>query len=298
MHVLAFVNQKGGCGKTTTAVNLAGALSSRGARVLLVDMDPQAHATMALGHATSDAPTLLDVLERGESIDRARVDAAGGVSLVPSNERLVEFEESAARSLHAQSRLVRALERMQRPFDYVILDCPPRTEGVLAANALRATDTAVLVIEAGAFALQGAIRARALLEERLRAEKQRARLDGDASATDAFALRAVGTMFDKRARIARELLIGIHARFGSVLFDTAIRTSVRLREAAALGVTIQSLDPKGGAAQDFAALAAEVEAHAAAIAAATTQRDRARAARDAQRSAGADVAASVASLTT
>lgn len=249
MHVFAFVNQKGGCGKTTTAVNLAGALAARGSRVLLVDLDPQAHATMALGHAVLDDVTARDVLEDAVPLEAGIVDAEGGIALLPADARLVEFEETSARALHPESRLALALEGCTRPFDIVILDCPPRTEGVLAANALRASHTAVLVIEAGAFALQGALKARALLEEKalIRAEP--------------FALRAVGTMFDRRSKIARELLIGMHARFGEILFDTVIRHSARLREAAAVGRPIHALDARCAAAGDFAALADEVEAH-------------------------------------
>lgn len=254
MHVFAFVNQKGGCGKTTTAVNLAGALAARGARVLLVDLDPQAHATMALGHAVLGELTVRDVLEDGVALEAGIVEAEGGVALLPSDARLVEFEETSARTLHPESKLALALESCTRPFDAVLIDCPPRTEGVLAANALRAAGTAVLVIEASPFALQGALKARAVLEEKalLRAEP--------------FALRAVGTLFDKRSKIARELLVGMHARFGEVLFDTVIRHSSRLREAAAVGKPIHALDPRAPAAADFDALADEFEAHARAFA--------------------------------
>jgi len=250
MHVLAFVNQKGGCGKTTTATNLAGALAARGAHVLVCDLDPQAHATLALSCAIDDEPSAIDVLADRATLDQALVDAPGGITLLPATARLAEFEETAVRTISPESRLERALASTRHAFDYVILDCPPRTDGVLAANALRAADTAVLVIEAGAFALQGALKARVLLEERA------GRLDRP------FTLRAVGTLFDKRARIARELMIGIQAQFGSILFDTAIRTSVRLREAAALGVPIQVLDKRCAAARDFEALAEEVAQHA------------------------------------
>lgn len=250
MHTIAFVNQKGGCGKTTTATNLAGALAARGARVLLCDLDPQAHATMALSCAIDDEPSAIDVLSERVSIDHALVECPGDITLLPATARLAEFEETAVRTISPESHLERALASSARVFDYVILDCPPRTDGVLAANALRAADTAVLVIEAGAFALQGALKARVLLEERAR------RLERP------FVLRAVGTMFDKRARIARELMIGIQAQFGSILFDTAIRSSVRLRETAAVGVPIHVLDKRCPAARDFDALAEEVESHA------------------------------------
>ena len=249
MHVFAFVNQKGGCGKTTTAVNLAGALAARGSRVLLVDLDPQAHATMALGHAVLDEVTVREVLERGVPLESGVVEAEGGVALLPADARLVEFEETSARTLHPESKLALALQGCTRPFDVVILDCPPRTEGVLAANALRAADTAVLVVEAGAFALQGALKARALLEERALLR------------TEPFSLRAVGTLFDRRSRIARDLLIGIHARFGEILFDTVIHSSSKLREAAAVGRPIHALDARSSAALDFSALADEIELH-------------------------------------
>lgn len=251
MHVLALVNQKGGCGKTTTAVNLAGALAARGDRVLLVDLDPQAHATLGLSCAVGSAPSLIDVLGRQIPAIHAIVRAPGGIALLPATERLAEFEETAARTLHSESRLALALADCARSYDYAILDCPPRTDGVLASNALRAADTAVLVIEAGAFALQGALKARAFLTDKA------------ATLDTPFRLRAVGTMFDKRARIARELLIGIQARFGPILFDTVIRTSVKLREAAARGVPIQDHERLGPASTDFAALAEEVAAHVA-----------------------------------
>jgi chromosome partitioning protein len=245
MHVLSLVNQKGGCGKTTAAVNFAGALAARGRRVLLVDLDPQAHATMALGWAVQDEPVLLEVLRGKSGVDEAAVAVPGGMWLLPASDDLAEFEEESGRSLNPESALRRALQTMSLEFDEVILDCPPRVDGVLAANALRASDTAVLVVETGAFALQGAVKALKILN------KMREELE------QPFEMRMLATLFDRRTRFARELLLAMHGRFGADMFDTVIRTSVRLREAAGLGVPVQLLDPASRAVDDFAALATE-----------------------------------------
>lgn len=254
MHVIALVNQKGGCGKTTTAINLAGALSAAGERVLLVDLDPQAHATLGLGCAIEDEPTCLDVLRERVTVREAVQTAPGGVWLLPATSDLAEFEEEAARAIAPERALARALAVARLAFDFAILDCPPRADGVLAANALRAADTALLVVESGTFALQGALKALDVLAATA------------ATLSEPFSVRAVGTMFDKRLRIARELLVGMHAQLGGLLFDTAIATSIRLREAAAAGVPVNVLDPASRAADDFRALASEVRAHRAALA--------------------------------
>jgi len=248
--VYAFVNQKGGCGKTTTAVHLAGALAARGERVLLVDLDPQAHATMGLG-CSPDRPTVTDVLLGDASLSEAVAPAPGGITLLPSEPRLAEFEEVSGRLIHPERRLALALEEAHRAgvrFDHVLLDCSPRADGVLCANALYASSHTLLIVETGAFALQGAIQALKVLDEV--AENQGRSPE----------LRVVGTMFDRRTRFARELLVALHSRFGEALFDTVIRTSVRLREAPALGLPVQELDPGCRAAADFDALADEIMA--------------------------------------
>lgn len=246
MHTLAFVNQKGGCGKTTAAVNLAGALAGSAARVLLVDLDPQAHATLALGCAIEDEPTVTDVLAGDRPIDEVVQRVAGEITLLPATERLAEFEETSARMIGPERRLRAALERVAPSYDFAILDCSPRADGVLAANALRAADTALLIVECGTFALQGALKAVGILAEVA---------EHDAHS---FETRVLATLMDRRTRFARELLIAIQARFGEQMFDTAIQTSVRLREAAAAGVPVQVLDPECRSAQEFACLADEV----------------------------------------
>jgi chromosome partitioning protein len=246
MQVLALVNQKGGCGKTTTAVNLAGALAARGERVLVVDLDPQAHATMALGCAVIDEPSVAEVLQDEAYIEQAIQKCPGDLELLPSHHRLSEFEEAAERLIHPDQRLKVSLDAVRDRYDWVIIDCPPRAEGALCANALFASTCAMLVVETGAFALQGALQALRVLDE-----------VGEGQGRS-YEIRVVGTLFDRRTRFARELLVALHARFGEAMFDTVIRTSVRLREAPAVGLPVQVLDPSCRATADFAALAEEI----------------------------------------
>ncbi|MBJ01316.1 MAG: chromosome partitioning protein [Planctomycetes bacterium] len=246
MEILALVNQKGGCGKTTTAVNLAGALADRGRRVLLVDLDPQAHATMALGQCPDEGLTLAEVLGDELPVAAATIKVPGGLDLLPSSEALSDFEVAAELRIHPEQLLHHALEPLAGTYDTVVIDCPPRADGILCANALRACTTAVLVIETGAFALQGALKALDVLARTAHDQEH------------GFRMRAVATLFDRRTRFARELLVALQARFGPTLFDTVVRTSVRLREAAAHGLPIQLHAPASRAAGDFAALATEV----------------------------------------
>ncbi len=246
MQVLSFVNQKGGCGKTTTAVNLGGALAARGERVLVVDLDPQAHATLGLGIAPEGAPTVAEVLLDEAFIEQAIVTGPGGLDVLPSRPRLAEFEEASERLIRPEQRLKIALDAVRDRYDWVVVDCPPRTDGVLTANALFASTCAMLVVETGAFALQGALQALKVLD------------DVGENQGRSYDVRVVGTLFDRRTRFARELLVALHSRFGEAMFDTVIRTSVRLREAPAHGVPVQLLDPSCRATADFAALAEEV----------------------------------------
>jgi len=262
MKVLAFVNEKGGCGKTTSSLNLAGALAARGERTLLIDLDPQAHATLGLGHATDDTSTVADVLLERSRLEDALVEAPGGITLLPSCAQLAEFEEVAARLIAPERVLCGVLESVTQDFDYVLIDCPPRAAGVLAANALASADTAVLVVESGAFALQGAIKALRILEE------------VNTLPGRSFDVRVLGTMFDRRTRFARELLVAMHARFGPRMYETVLRTNVRLREAAAAGVPVHVLDPRSGAVLDLDAIAAQIQRDLPPLRETTPNRDR------------------------
>jgi len=246
MRVLSLVNQKGGCGKTTAAINLAGALATSGRRVLLVDLDPQAHGTLGLGAEIDAGPSLHEVLSGGVTAREAVLRGPGGIDLIPSSPRLAEFEEASERTIRPESALRAALTELAGDYDYALLDCPARADGVLTANALFASTLVLLVVETGAFALQGALRALDLFSEIGQRQES------------SFDLRVLGTLFDRRTRFARELLVAMQARFGEQMFDTVIRSSVRLREAAAHGQPVQVLDPRSRAAGDFEALAEEI----------------------------------------
>lgn len=247
MHILALANQKGGCGKTTAAINLAASLAAHGERVLLVDLDPQGHATLGLGQDPSGPRARLDeVLGGARDAASLLVAVPGAFDLLCGGPSLAEFEARAERAIDATGALERALAPLAPRFDWCVLDCPPRADGVLTLNALRACRTMLLVVETGAFALQGALRAREIFQAALEALGRAPRQ------------RVVATLFDRRTRFAREVLIAMHARFGSDLFDTAIRSHVRLREAAAWGLPVRELDAQCPAADDFDHLAAEL----------------------------------------
>ena len=264
MRSIAVVNQKGGCGKTTTTVNLAGALAERGARVLVVDLDPQAHATLALG---IDADTL------DENLYEVLIEPARGrehharvlqrpderIHLAPSGIVLSALEQklTAERAEGRTERLASVLASVGDDYDYALIDCPPNV-GVLTFNALRAAREVIVPLETSEFAVHGVQK---LLETiGLLAERVGHKLS----------VRILCTLFDGRTRYARETLGEIRALFPEQCFDAVIRANVKLREAAKRGVPIQRFAPCASGAQDYAALALEVmlvtDAPAAAVA--------------------------------
>ncbi len=256
MRVIAIVNQKGGCGKTTTTVNLAAALASDGARILVVDIDPQAHATLALGVDPDQIDeNLYEILAEPDAADLLQaiiVEVGKNLDLAPSGIVLSALEQKLASENVATrtERLSAALDSLpEDTYEYVLIDCPPNV-GVLTFNALRAASEVIIPLETSRFAIHGVeklLETIALLTERIGHE---------------LTVRILTTLYDGRTRFARTTLATIRESFKDMCFDTVIRLNVKLREAAGRGRPIVTFAPKANGSVDHMALAVEVEASA------------------------------------
>ncbi len=253
MRVIAVVNQKGGCGKTTTTVNLAGALAADGSRVLVVDLDPQAHATLALGIDPEELDqNLYEILAEPAGVRRLEeviISASDGLDLAPSSIVLSALEQKLAAERHDSrtERLSVALDNLPPYYDYVLIDCPPNV-GLLTFNALRAAREVIIPLEMSFFAVDGVqklLETVALLNDRIGHD---------------VSVRILPTLYDGRTRYARQTLGDVRELFKDLCFDTVIRNNVKLREAARAGKPIARFASSANGARDYAALAIEVEA--------------------------------------
>jgi len=253
MRVIAIVNQKGGCGKTTTTVNLAGALAADGNRILIIDMDPQAHATLAMGLEPDDLEmNLYEVLVEpsgAERLDSVIIDVSEQIDIAPSSIVLSALEQKLATERHdaRTERLSAALDTLQPLYDYVLIDCPPNV-GLLTFNALRAASEVIIPLETSFFAIDGVqklLETIGLLSDRIGHD---------------LAVRVLPTLYDGRTRYARQTLGDIRELFKELCFDTVIRLNVKLREAAREGVPISIYAKSANGAVDYASVAMELAA--------------------------------------
>ncbi|MBK7950372.1 MAG: AAA family ATPase [Deltaproteobacteria bacterium] len=253
MRVIAIVNQKGGCGKTTTTVNLAGALAEEGHRVLVVDMDPQAHATLALGLEPDDLEAnLYEVLVEPTGagrLDSIIIDVSESIDIAPSSIVLSALEQKLASERHdaRTERLSAAIEALPPLYDFVLIDCPPNV-GLLTFNALRAAGEVIIPLETSFFAIDGVqklLETIGLLSERIGHKLH---------------VRVLPTLYDGRTRYARNTLGEIRELFKELCFDSVIRLNVKLREAAKHGVPISRFAPTAIGALDYASVAMELAA--------------------------------------
>jgi len=246
MITIAIANQKGGCGKTTTAINLAATLGRNSQRVLLIDTDPQGHASLGLGQRCENVSGLYEVFIQEAILSEVIIpDVAPGVDLVPSTISLAAVEHLLGDLPRRERQLALHLEALPLSYDFAIIDCPP-TLGLLSFNALRAADLVLIPVEMSIFALDGIDRLRETID--LLAEKYE--LD--------IPVRILPTLVDHRTRFTQDTLRQLKERFGDEILPVNIHYTVRFKEAAARGLPLMDHQPDSVACGDYLTLAAEI----------------------------------------
>jgi len=249
MKIVAVANQKGGVGKTTTAVNLGCALAERGQRILIVDLDPQGNATSSLGMQELEGESLYEPLLGGASIiERIFPTRLERQFLVPADLDLAGAEVEIARMNDHLTRLKQTLSilRSDQTFDFILLDCPPSL-GILMTNALAAADEILTPIQCEYFALEGLVKIVRVVEQ--------VRDSGANEQVEIVGI--VMTMFDGRTKLSAQVVAEVRAHFGERVYATVIPRTVRLSEAPSFGKSVLEYDPKGTAARAYRALAEE-----------------------------------------
>ncbi len=249
MRIIAVANQKGGCGKTTTVINLAASLAHLSRKVLVIDMDPQGHVAVGLGVKTDQiTKTIYDVLCTDDpqfSIDDIAVRINGSVSVVPSNIRLSALEQKLSGVEKREERLAQAIFAANCDYDYILIDTPPSV-GVLTFNALRACREVIIPIDSSYFGLHGLgklLETIILINERLNHNVR---------------IKALSTLVDKRTKVSVDVLREIRKIFKENTFHSEISLNVKLKEAIGSGIPVLEYDANSVGTHDYLNLGQEI----------------------------------------
>ncbi len=246
--IISVVNQKGGVGKTTTAINLSAALALEGVPVLLIDCDPQCNTTGGLGfakdeHRTSTYDLLLEEADLASATLASPVER---LSLVPASRHLIGANFDLAGQPEREFRLRKALRTGDLPYEFVILDCPPALD-LLTLNALVASDGLLVPVQAEYFALEGISELMSTLDKVSGAFNPNLALEG-----------VLLTMYDPRTQLSQQVTENLKSFFGEKLLKTVIPRNIRLAESPSHGLPVALYDPKSRGAEAYAELAIEL----------------------------------------
>lgn len=251
-RIIAIANQKGGVGKTTTAVNLGASLAASEQKTLVIDCDPQGNTTSALGFPKDPARrTLYQTLILDEPIERVTLDAqVEGLDLIPSDKNLVGASVELVLMENREFRLKAAISGIKEKYDYILLDCPPALD-LLTLNALAASDSVLVPIQCEYLALEGVSE---LLDTLMRLR----RTINPSLAIEGILL----TMYDDRTTLSKQVAADLRSFFGGQVFETVIPRNVRLAEAPSHGMPVMFYDIHSKGAESYIQLAKEVIANA------------------------------------